>query len=120
MRAYRLFFSHGGDDTYIVEKFLKPKVESSGAESVQPATTEASNARVMLNFHKRRLFIPLYPHGGKRLAGAIAGGTAPCLGSGSLPTNRFPATRVPPCRKNLRRDEAASSLEEPLKCACRT
>lgn len=31
MRPYRLFFSHGGDDTYIVENFLKPKVESSGA-----------------------------------------------------------------------------------------
>jgi len=28
---YRLFFSHGGDDTYIVEEFLKPKVEDSGA-----------------------------------------------------------------------------------------
>lgn len=32
MRAYRLFFSHGGDDTYVVEHFLKPKVESSGAK----------------------------------------------------------------------------------------
>jgi hypothetical protein len=28
---YRVFFSHGGDDTYVVEEFLKPKVESSGA-----------------------------------------------------------------------------------------
>ena len=28
---YRVFFSHGGDDTYVVEQFLKPKVESSGA-----------------------------------------------------------------------------------------
>jgi hypothetical protein len=28
---YRLFFSHGGDDTYVVEHFLKPKVETSGA-----------------------------------------------------------------------------------------
>ena len=28
---YRLFFSHGGDDTYIVREFLRPKVESSGA-----------------------------------------------------------------------------------------
>lgn len=32
MRPYRLFFSHGGDDTYVVEHFLKPKVESSGAK----------------------------------------------------------------------------------------
>jgi TIR domain len=32
MRPYRLFFSHGGDDTYVVEQFLKPKVESSGAK----------------------------------------------------------------------------------------
>jgi len=31
MKPYRLFFSHGGDDTYVVERFLKPKVESSGA-----------------------------------------------------------------------------------------
>ncbi len=31
MRPYRLFFSHGGDDTYIVQHFLKPKIESSGA-----------------------------------------------------------------------------------------
>lgn len=30
-RPYRLFFSHGGDDTYVVKNFLKPKVESSGA-----------------------------------------------------------------------------------------
>jgi hypothetical protein len=29
--GYRIFFSHGGDDTYIVEQFLKPKVETSGA-----------------------------------------------------------------------------------------
>jgi hypothetical protein len=28
---YRLFFSHGGDDTYIVQHFLKPKVEATGA-----------------------------------------------------------------------------------------
>jgi len=28
---YRIFFSHGGDDTYIVEHFLKPRVEESGA-----------------------------------------------------------------------------------------
>jgi hypothetical protein len=28
---YRVFFSHGGDDTYIVKNFLKPKVEASGA-----------------------------------------------------------------------------------------
>ena len=32
MRQYRLFFSHGGDDTYVVEHFLKPKIESSGAK----------------------------------------------------------------------------------------
>lgn len=32
MKPYRLFFSHGGDDTYVVEHFLKPKVESSGAK----------------------------------------------------------------------------------------
>jgi len=31
MSPYRLFFSHGGDDTFIVKEFLKPKVESSGA-----------------------------------------------------------------------------------------
>lgn len=31
MRPYHLFFSHGGDDTYVVEHFLKPKIESSGA-----------------------------------------------------------------------------------------
>jgi TIR domain len=31
INPYRLFFSHGGDDTYIVEEFLKPKVEGSGA-----------------------------------------------------------------------------------------
>jgi hypothetical protein len=29
--GYRVFFSHGGDDTYIVQQFLKPKVEESGA-----------------------------------------------------------------------------------------
>jgi hypothetical protein len=29
--TYRIFFSHGGEDTYIVEHFLKPKVEKSGA-----------------------------------------------------------------------------------------
>lgn len=28
---YRLFISHGGDDTFIVKEFLKPKVESTGA-----------------------------------------------------------------------------------------
>jgi len=28
---YRIFFSHGGEDKYVVEHFLKPKVESSGA-----------------------------------------------------------------------------------------
>src|SRR5262249_53963880 len=31
MSSYRLFFSHGGDDTFIVRKFLCPQVESSGA-----------------------------------------------------------------------------------------
>jgi len=31
MSPYRLFFSHGGDDTFIVKEFLKPMVESSGA-----------------------------------------------------------------------------------------
>jgi TIR domain len=31
MTAYRIFFSHGGDDTYIVKDFLRPKVETSGA-----------------------------------------------------------------------------------------
>ena len=31
MKSYRVFFSHGGDDTYVVEHFLKPKVEASGA-----------------------------------------------------------------------------------------
>ena len=32
MTAYRLFFSHGGDDTYVVEHFLKPKLETAGAQ----------------------------------------------------------------------------------------
>ena len=32
MPPYRLFFSHGGDDSYVVEHFLKPKVEGSGAK----------------------------------------------------------------------------------------
>ena len=31
MRPYRIFFSHGGDDTFIVKEFLKPKVVGSGA-----------------------------------------------------------------------------------------
>lgn len=31
MRPYRIFFSHGGDDTFVVKEFLKPKVEESGA-----------------------------------------------------------------------------------------
>lgn len=31
MTPYRIFFSHGGDDTFIVKEFLRPKVESSGA-----------------------------------------------------------------------------------------
>jgi hypothetical protein len=31
MAPYRIFFSHGSDDTFIVKEFLKPKVESSGA-----------------------------------------------------------------------------------------
>jgi hypothetical protein len=31
MAPYRLFFSHGSEDTFIVEKFLKPKVDGSGA-----------------------------------------------------------------------------------------
>jgi TIR domain len=31
MTQYRLFFSHGGDDTFIVKDFLRPKVERSGA-----------------------------------------------------------------------------------------
>jgi hypothetical protein len=28
---YRVFFSHGGEDTYVVNQFLRPKVEGSGA-----------------------------------------------------------------------------------------
>jgi hypothetical protein len=28
---YRVFFSHGGGDTYIVNNFLRPRVEGSGA-----------------------------------------------------------------------------------------
>lgn len=28
---YRIFFSHGGDDAYVVQQFLKPKVEGTGA-----------------------------------------------------------------------------------------
>lgn len=31
MSQYRVFFSHGGDDTFVVKEFLKPKVEASGA-----------------------------------------------------------------------------------------
>jgi hypothetical protein len=31
MSTYRLFLSHGGEDTFIVKEFLCPKVESSGA-----------------------------------------------------------------------------------------
>jgi hypothetical protein len=31
MKPYHLFFSHGRQDTYVVENFIKPKVESSGA-----------------------------------------------------------------------------------------
>lgn len=31
MSEYRIFFSHGGDDTFVVKEFLKPKVERSGA-----------------------------------------------------------------------------------------
>jgi hypothetical protein len=31
VRPYRLFFSHGGDDTFIVKEFLKPMVEKTGA-----------------------------------------------------------------------------------------
>ena len=31
MNSYKIFFSHGGDDTFIVKEFLKPKVENSGA-----------------------------------------------------------------------------------------
>lgn len=30
--AYRVLFSHGGEDTYIVNNFLGPKVRTSGAE----------------------------------------------------------------------------------------
>jgi hypothetical protein len=39
MKPYRVFFSHGSDDTYIVENFLKPKVESSGARVFVDAGT---------------------------------------------------------------------------------
>lgn len=31
MKSYRIFFSHGGDDTYVVRQFLKPRIEESGA-----------------------------------------------------------------------------------------
>jgi TIR domain len=31
MPQYRIFFSHGGDDTYIVNDFLRPQVERTGA-----------------------------------------------------------------------------------------
>ncbi|QTR48954.1 toll/interleukin-1 receptor domain-containing protein [Candidatus Thiothrix anitrata] len=31
-QPYKIFFSHGGEDTYIVEHFLRPKVEASGAK----------------------------------------------------------------------------------------
>lgn len=30
--AYRVFFSHGGEDTYIVNDFFGPKISASGAE----------------------------------------------------------------------------------------
>ena len=39
MKPYRVFFSHGSDDTYIVENFLKPKVASSGAHVFVDAGT---------------------------------------------------------------------------------
>jgi hypothetical protein len=32
MPSYKLFFSHGGDDTYIVREFLTPRIRTSGAE----------------------------------------------------------------------------------------
>ena len=32
MADYRVFFSHGGDDTYIVTDWLKPKLDSTGAK----------------------------------------------------------------------------------------
>lgn len=32
MKPYKVFISHGGDDTFIVNKYLKPDVEGSGAE----------------------------------------------------------------------------------------
>lgn len=31
MAGYRVFFSHGSEDIFIVKNFLKPKVENSGA-----------------------------------------------------------------------------------------
>lgn len=31
IKSYRIFLSHGGDDTYVVESLLKPKVEATGA-----------------------------------------------------------------------------------------
>lgn len=31
MSGYRVFISHGGDDTFVVKELLRPKVESSGA-----------------------------------------------------------------------------------------
>jgi hypothetical protein len=30
-RPYQVFFSHGSEDTYVVQHFLKPKVEATGA-----------------------------------------------------------------------------------------
>jgi hypothetical protein len=32
MSPYRVFFSHGSDDKYIVANFLKPRVEATGAK----------------------------------------------------------------------------------------
>jgi hypothetical protein len=31
MKPYRVFFSHGGEDTFMVAQFLQPKLQSAGA-----------------------------------------------------------------------------------------
>ncbi|ETX06386.1 MAG: hypothetical protein ETSY2_17400 [Candidatus Entotheonella gemina] len=31
IESYRIFFSHGGEDTYIVTNFLQPRIEATGA-----------------------------------------------------------------------------------------
>jgi hypothetical protein len=51
MMGYRIFFSHGGDDTYIAQSFLKPKLLGSGAH----VFIDAGKIEYGDNFHSRIL-----------------------------------------------------------------